>query len=923
MCGICLLLLLGTFSTIWASDIAIFRKAEIPDIPEHTLYNINSDSQGYLWISTSRGLLRYDGHETIPIEKLIPSLSDQSDRPVRTFIITDSLLFFTRGTSLLQVNLTDLSFAVIFSSLEKSDVFFTWFSATQQLMFWHDSLLYHYNPGQSDQGPYIVPNRPNVRIIQVYSMPDNKGVAFLANGKVEFFEFKNKFDGKSEYTLLARTGLPSNSISRTFFERNTLWYKTNDGLYRTTLVQEFRFAPPTKVLSSETGSQYLGKFQHHIALISGGKIQLISEDGQTVKDFRYRLPGRQPNEQVNIQHVVHTFDGRVWARTQQGFFVYDPYSMNFDVVQVSSTTYSNTNPARFVYADKFNRVWLSVADEGLFMLSADKGSITKYLTDNSHFLVNNSALSFLQASDKTIWLGGIELSRFSPGFKQLEYYQPVVDDPSSLCGWVIWDIIESRDKNIWVATNEGLNRYNRYTNNFIRYKHDKTDPASLLHDQVWSLAEDTSGRIWVGTLKGACILNPQTGMFTDLSRKIKNKTNINLFNVKAIYQDKVFHDIWLATEGGGLYRYNIANNTLLNFTTRHGLPSNALWKMVEDTLHTFWITTSNGLCHFDPAGNSVLRNYSVAEGLPSNQFWAHSVSKSQDGTIYLGTLNTIIGFNPSSLKKNPIPPRVVLNKFRIDDIEHWYSPGHPIIVKGKTIVFQLSSIHFSCPDQNKIMVRCEGPLPHSWQEVPSSGELIYQNLPSGKYKLIAKGSNADQVWSNTTTDFDFVVKTKKVIPFIIALVLLLGSIAFYFYRHLIARKGKELAKQIKQKYQKSTFPDDQLNDHAEALRRFMEKSRAFCNQGLSIQELAEQMGMSRHTLSQVLNTRIQKNFYDFVNHYRVEECKRQILDPENKHLKIQVIGENCGFSSKSSFYQVFRKFTGMTPTEFRKLHFTK
>lgn len=925
MCRICFLLLFGILTSVGASDLAIFRKVDIPDISYQSIHNIGTDPLGYLWISTSRGLLRYDGHQSIPIERFISPLADQTDRPVRTFIIAENLLFFTRGISLVQVNLADFSYSTVFSSLEKTDVFFTWFAQTRLLMFWHDSLLYYYRPDFPTHKPVLIPNPNGSEIQQVYNLAGNIGMAILDNDTARFFKFTVNAGGRQEYTILSFEKLPSEGINHTFYEKNSFWYETKEGLYLAKLTKELKFDRPVKVLSTKTASQYLGKFQHHIALATGSKIQLISEDGQAIRELKYRLSGNQPHEYINIQLIVHTFDGLVWARTPQGFFVYDPYLINFDINQISSTLYMNTNPARFVYADKRNNVWLSVAEEGLFKVSADKGKIHKFVTDNSHFLINNTALSFLQASDNILWMGGIELSRFSDNFMQLDYYQPMADDPSSLCGWVIWDIIESRDKSIWVATNEGLNRYNKNTNDFLRYKHDKTDPTSLINDQVWSLTEDTSGCIWVGTIKGVCYLNPRIGIFTDLSRKLKDKTNINLFNVKTIYQDKVFYDIWLTTEGGGLYRYNIAKNSLLNFTTQHGLPSNALWKMVEDSAHTLWITTSNGLCHFNPRDNSVIRNYSVTDGLPSNQFWAHSICQNQEGTIYLGTLNTITSFNPTKLKKNPIPPRVVINRYSIDNIEYLYSEAKPIIVKGNenAVKFQFSSIHYSSPDHNKIMIRCEGPQSHSWQSLPSSGELVYQKLVPGKYRLVAKGCNADQVWDTNPTLFEFEVKPDITLPITIIIMVLLGSMAFYFYRHPITRKGKEMVDQLKPKNQKPISSDGQLDEYAEVLKQFMEKSRAYCNQGLSIQDLAEQIGMSRHTLSQVMNSKIQKNFYDFVNYYRVEECKRLILDPENKHLKIQVIGENCGFSSKSSFYQVFRKFTGMTPSEFRKLHHSK
>jgi AraC-like DNA-binding protein len=68
----------------------------------------------------------------------------------------------------------------------------------------------------------------------------------------------------------------------------------------------------------------------------------------------------------------------------------------------------------------------------------------------------------------------------------------------------------------------------------------------------------------------------------------------------------------------------------------------------------------------------------------------------------------------------------------------------------------------------------------------------------------------------------------------------------------------------------------------------------------------------------VLNTSIGKNFFQFVNAYRVEEVKRMLVDPKNLY-SIEAIGYECGFSSKSSFYKEFKRITGMTPAEYKKV----
>jgi AraC-like DNA-binding protein len=78
------------------------------------------------------------------------------------------------------------------------------------------------------------------------------------------------------------------------------------------------------------------------------------------------------------------------------------------------------------------------------------------------------------------------------------------------------------------------------------------------------------------------------------------------------------------------------------------------------------------------------------------------------------------------------------------------------------------------------------------------------------------------------------------------------------------------------------------------------------------------MSIPVHHLSQVLNDRLQQNFFDFVNSYRVEEVRRRISEPSGRTLTLMAIALDAGFNSKSVFNTAFRKYTCMTPSEFRK-----
>ena len=87
---------------------------------------------------------------------------------------------------------------------------------------------------------------------------------------------------------------------------------------------------------------------------------------------------------------------------------------------------------------------------------------------------------------------------------------------------------------------------------------------------------------------------------------------------------------------------------------------------------------------------------------------------------------------------------------------------------------------------------------------------------------------------------------------------------------------------------------------------------------LTLQDLADTLSISPHNLSEIINTQLGKNFYDFVNGYRVDAVQQRLTDPAYAHLTVLAIGLDAGFNSKSSFNAVFKKHVKMTPSQYRE-----
>jgi AraC-like DNA-binding protein len=120
---------------------------------------------------------------------------------------------------------------------------------------------------------------------------------------------------------------------------------------------------------------------------------------------------------------------------------------------------------------------------------------------------------------------------------------------------------------------------------------------------------------------------------------------------------------------------------------------------------------------------------------------------------------------------------------------------------------------------------------------------------------------------------------------------------------------------VPQEIIKPAKPDQALIDKLVA---YMTEKKPFLDPELSLSTLAKEMKLSRSQLSQLINDGIGENFYDFINKYRVEEVKKLMADPEMVGYNLLGIAFEAGFKSKSTFNLIFKRFTGLTPTEYRK-----
>lgn len=124
------------------------------------------------------------------------------------------------------------------------------------------------------------------------------------------------------------------------------------------------------------------------------------------------------------------------------------------------------------------------------------------------------------------------------------------------------------------------------------------------------------------------------------------------------------------------------------------------------------------------------------------------------------------------------------------------------------------------------------------------------------------------------------------------------------------------ASAIEEERRTSPHTKEDLESLKQQLEQVMRKRKPYLNAGLGLQDLAEAISVNMHTVSWVINEGFKKNFFDFINEYRIEEFKRLVSHEQYKRYTFLALALEVGFSSKTTFNRAFKKFTGKTPREY-------
>lgn len=133
----------------------------------------------------------------------------------------------------------------------------------------------------------------------------------------------------------------------------------------------------------------------------------------------------------------------------------------------------------------------------------------------------------------------------------------------------------------------------------------------------------------------------------------------------------------------------------------------------------------------------------------------------------------------------------------------------------------------------------------------------------------------------------------------------------------LSYEEKDVIEYSTEKYKRSGLTEEEKSYILNKLHDYMTQEKPYLACDLNLKTLAESINTSPHKLSQVLNESLSKNFFEYINEYRIEEIKKKLSDAEQMKYNITALAYDSGFNSVSAFYNIFKKYTKQTPVQYR------
>jgi len=467
-----------------------------------------------------------------------------------------------------------------------------------------------------------------------------------------------------------------------------------------------------------------------------------------------------------VSSLYEDYEGNIWAGTKGGGII---RFTNGEITTYTTKEGLSHNNVYSVYSDSKDGIWISTSN-GLNLFK-DGQFISSYKNLGLNY---NLILSVTQRKNGEIWAGtdGAGIFRLVNG-RFVNY-----TTENGLASNTIWAIYEDSKGTVWVGADGG---------GLIRYKDEifqKFDDTLMTGEFISAITEDKSGALWIGTRDGSGIFKIKDDRITSVF-----KSRVRADDIWSFFNDEE-NNLWVGTEKG---LFKITGDSVYSYTESNGLPTMLIYAVIDDKFSNIWLSSNIGLIRISKrdlnavdAGKKQMLYPSVfgtAEGMMTTECnnGFPSCTRASDGRLWFPTIKGIVTIDPFSLvsKIRQIP--LVIERVRING--EYFSPDSVITVApGKgDLEFYFAALSFRAPDKIHYSYMLQG-FDKKWIDGGKRREAFYTNIPPGQYTFRIKAEDNDGNTKEVLFNFELQPHFYQTVWFDFLIFILLVLIIYLVYK---------------------------------------------------------------------------------------------------------------------------------------------
>ena len=771
-------LLAGAVRAADAPPLVLEHLTPSEGMPQGTVYDTLQDSQGFVWLATEDGLVRYDGHELYRYAYSRSAAGGLPGNFIRQIVEDDH---------------HDLWLAIKDAGLAR------WNRATDRFTYFRHNPKDPASLASDVTRTVLVDSRGRIWI-----GTNDAGIDVLdpASGRIEHLRHDpGNPDSLSDDQIFTLTLDRSGSVWAGTAGGLDRWQPERSAFVHFRRQSDDPHTPSgtqiSAVIEDQHGNYWVGTFD--------GGLDRMDSAGHLIESFRHD-PSR-PDTLANndVRALLEDHAGHLWVGTAEGLdlmergtgrfshyhhddrdsaslrdsFVLSLYQDGAGLVWIGTRAggVSRWNPrswelggrrpdwldGKYVtsFADAPNRkVWIASYGGGLVQFDETNGEATDIdaIVGKHGALGDQRVMALKLDRHDTLWIGtmGSGLKKLAPNGR-LESIPVKAGDPRAVSAVGVQTIFEARDGAIWLGMHDGgANVLDPSSGTIRQLPYGTHAPGAISAASVTAIAEDAQGNIWIGTDDGGLDLARPDGTVVKAFRHDPlDPTSLPSNTVYALEVDGKGR-VWVATDGGGLAQVTgtIAVPETIHFkvvSREDGLSSDTLYGVLSDSKGRIWLSGNAGLMRFDPDSRTV-KTYHREQGLQGEEFDSGAYHRLRDGRLCFGGAGGFNIFDPSRLTDNAHAPRVALTHLEVLGVAvpsatpYWLLNRIAVDYRASIVSLDFGALDFISPKRNRLAYRVAG-LSDQWIDLGAQHRVTLTNLDAGDHLIEVRAANADSVWS--------------------------------------------------------------------------------------------------------------------------------------------------------------------------------